>query len=81
MSFVPGRAYQPDQVWTNDELLAVMPEIIIRYIKIKVYGSENAQPDVQPPLNYQSSTVLFWKKAWSYFPCLTRLHHGINFHM
>jgi hypothetical protein len=41
--------------------------IIVRYIKIKVHGSENAQPDAQPPLNYQSSTVLFWKKEWSYF--------------
>jgi hypothetical protein len=51
MSFVHGRAYQPDHVWTNDDLLAVTPNIIVRYIKIKVYGSENAQPDVQPPLN------------------------------
>jgi hypothetical protein len=67
MSFVHGRAYQADHVWTNDDLLAVTPKIIVRYIKIKVYGSENAQPDVQPSLNYRSSTVLFLKKAWSYF--------------
>jgi hypothetical protein len=67
MSFVHGQAYQPDHVWTDDDLIAVTPKIIVWYIKIKVYGSENVQPDVQPPLNYQSSTVLFWKKAWSYF--------------
>ena len=65
MSFVHGWSYGPDHVWTNDELLAVTPEILVRYIKIKVFGSENAQPDVQPPLHYQSATVLFWKKAWS----------------
>jgi len=65
MSFVHGRAYQPDHVWTNEDLLAVTLKIILLYIKIKVYGSENAQPDVQPPLHYQSATVLFWKKAWS----------------
>ena len=67
MSFVHGRSYGPDHVWTNDELLAVTPEILIWYIKIKVYGSENAQPDVQLPLHYRSATVLFWKKAWSNF--------------
>ena len=65
--FVYGWAYWPDHMWTNDELLAVTPKILLWYIKIKVYDSENAQPDVQPPLNYQSNTVLFWKKAWSYF--------------
>jgi hypothetical protein len=80
MSFVHGRAYQPDHVWTNDELLAVTPEIIVWYIKIKVYGSENAQPDVQPPLNYQSSTILFGKRHGP-TSCLTRLHHATKFHM
>jgi hypothetical protein len=68
MSFVhDGRSFGPDHVWTNDELLAVTPEILVRYIKIKVYGSENAQPDVDPPLHHRSATLLFWKKAWSYF--------------
>jgi hypothetical protein len=54
-------------VWTGDELLAVTPDIIVRYIKLKVYGSEDAQTDVTPPLYYRSSTIKFWKKAWSYF--------------
>ncbi len=44
--FVYGWAYWPDHMWTNDELLAVTPKILVRYIKIKVYGSENAQLDV-----------------------------------
>ena len=68
MSFVhAGREYQPSHVWTRDELLAVTPDIIVRYIKLKVYGSEDAQADVTPPLYYRSSTIKFWKKAWSYF--------------
>ena len=67
MSFVHGREYRPGHTWTSDELLALTPDILVRYIKIKVYGSDNAQPDVQPPLHYRSSSVLFWKKAWSYF--------------
>ena len=68
MSFVhAGREYQPCHVWTRDELLAVTPDIIVRYIKLKVYGSEDAQADVTPPLYYRSSTIKFWKKAWSYF--------------
>ena len=32
-----------------------------------VYGNENALPDVDRPIHYQSNTVLYWKKAWSYF--------------
>ena len=68
MSFVhAGREYQPSHVWTRDELLEVTPGIIVRYIKLKVYGSEDAQADVTPPLYYWSSTIKFWKKAWSYF--------------
>jgi hypothetical protein len=68
MSFVhDGRSFGPDHVWTNDELLAVTPEILVRYIKIKVYDCENAQPDIDPPLHHRASTILFWKKAWSYF--------------
>ncbi len=34
---------------------------------MKVYGSEDAQPDVKPPFYYRSKTIKFWKKAWSYF--------------
>ncbi|KAL3773982.1 hypothetical protein ACHAW5_000582 [Stephanodiscus triporus] len=55
MSFVHGREYRPGYMWTSDELLALSPEILVRYIKIKVYGSDNVQPDVQPPLHYRSS--------------------------
>jgi hypothetical protein len=68
MSFVhDGRDFAPGYQWTQDEKLAVTPEIIIRYLKIKVYGNENAQIDNDRPLYYRSTTVYYWKKAWSYF--------------
>ena len=58
MSFVhAGQEYQPSHVWTRDELLAVTPDIIGWYIKMKVYGSKDAQTDVQTPLYYWSSTI------------------------
>jgi hypothetical protein len=45
----------------------VTPELIVQFLKIKVYGNEDAQPDVDRPKYYRSNTVLYWKKAWSYF--------------
>ena len=67
MSFVHGQEYRPGHVWSTDDLLSVTPDILVRYIKMKVYGSENAQPDIDPPLYYRSNSVAYWKKAWSYF--------------
>jgi hypothetical protein len=67
MSFVHGQEYRPGHVWSTDDLLSVTPDILVRYIKMKVYGSENVQPDIDPPLYYRSNSVAYWKKAWSYF--------------
>ena len=47
----------------RDELLAVTPDIIGSYIKMKVYGSKDAQTDVQTPLYYWSSTIKKMIKA------------------
>jgi hypothetical protein len=67
MVFVHNREFAPGHDWTNSEKLAVTPELIVRYLKTMVYGNKNAQLDVDRPIHYQSNTVLYWKKAWSYF--------------
>ena len=67
IAFVHDREFAPGHDWTNSEKLAATPELIVRYLKTMVYGNKNAQPDVDCPINYQSNTVLYWKKAWSYF--------------
>jgi len=68
LSFVlGGGTYEAGHVFTTEELVQVTPGEIVRYLKIKVYGEEDAQPDIDPPLHYRSNTIKFWKKAWSYF--------------
>ena len=59
--------YKPGHKWSKAQLLAITPEKILRYIKRKVYGDEDANPDEEPPVYHRRNSVLFWKKAWSYF--------------
>ena len=68
MSFLHnGRQYRPGHKWRKSELLAITPEKIMRYLLIKIYGDEDANFDEDPPLHHRRNSVLFWKKAWSYF--------------
>ena len=62
-----GRIYAPGHTWTRRELLAITPEKIMRYCKRKIYGDEDADPDEDPPVHHRRNSVLYWKKAWSYF--------------
>lgn len=69
MVFVQGRhvPFPVDHVFTRDELLEVTPEKIVEYLKLQVYGTADARPDVDPPLHHRANTVLYMKKAWSYY--------------
>ena len=33
----------------------------------KIYGELVVEHDVEPPLHHRQNSVLYWKKAWSYF--------------
>ena len=64
MSFLNGgRKYEPGHTWTNEELLAITPEDILRYMKIKIYGDEDANPDEDPPVHHRRNSALYWKKS------------------
>lgn len=68
MSYVhDGAVYNESHQFTQDELLAVTPTILLQYLKIKIYGNVNANPDVDPPINHRANSVLYIKKAVSYF--------------
>ena len=67
MRDIHGRAFAKDHKFTKRELKAVTPEKIMKYLKVRIYGNENADPDVDPPLFHRKNTILYWKKAWSYF--------------
>lgn len=68
MSYIhDGQHFGESHVFTQQELLAVTPQKLLRYLKIKIYGNGNANPDVDPPLHHRSSSVAYMKKAISYF--------------
>ena len=67
MEHVHGRTFSPDHQFTRDELLEVNPDNMMRFVKNKVYGSEEANPDTDPIIAYRSNTIKAWKKGWSYF--------------
>jgi hypothetical protein len=62
-----GRKYAPGHKWSKSQLTAITPEKIMRYLKMKIYGDEDANHDEDPPIHHRRNSVLFWKKAWSYF--------------
>ena len=67
MGHIYQKRFAPDHKWSKRELKAVTPEKIFTYLKIKIYGSADADPENDPPLHHRRNTVLYWKKAWSYF--------------
>jgi len=54
--------YEPGHVFTPQEFEHVTPKQIFDNPKLKVYGWENTQPDINPPLHYRSNTIKYWKK-------------------
>ena len=67
MAKIHGRKCTPEHKWTKRKLKCITPENIMKYLKTKIYGKEDADPDVDPPLYHCRNSVLYWKKAWSYF--------------
>ena len=64
MSFLHhGRKYKPGHKWQKSQLLALTPEKLLKYIKLKVYGDEKADPQEDPPVHYRRNAVLYWKKG------------------
>ena len=67
MSFLHnGRRYRPGHKWPKRELKAITPEKIMGYLKTKIYGDVNANPNKDPPLYHRHNSVLFWIKACSH---------------
>ena len=56
--------------FTNEELLTLQPNDIVRYAKLKVYGKPDPDTEVDKPTHGRSSSVEFLKKAIS-FLCQT----------
>jgi hypothetical protein len=68
MSFRNGGtiAYPKTHRFTDDELLLVTPEEVVRFFCVKVYGTADPTPDMRPT-HGRSNTILFAKKSISFF--------------
>ena len=63
------RKYKPGHKWSKPQLLALTPEKLLRYIKMKVHGDKQASLDEEHPVHHQRSIVLYLLEegAWSHF--------------
>ena len=66
MSFKDGRNYPKDHEFSTEELSSITPQQIVRFMKLKVYGTPDPPHDANPT-NGRSSSLQYLKKAISYF--------------
>ncbi len=64
MSYVSGHAYDKDYEFSQEELGALNPMDVKKYMCMKAYGTAEPNRD-DHPLFARSSTLMFWKKAIS----------------
>jgi hypothetical protein len=64
MSFVDGVTYKKDQEFTQEQLDALTPGIIERWMKLRAYRTPDPGPDTNPT-HCCSSSLEYWKKALS----------------
>ena len=66
MSFKDDIEYEADHQFTKEELALITPEIIVRWMCLKVYGNPDPGPNDNPTKG-RSSVIAFAKKAVSFF--------------
>ena len=66
MSFKDGINYLPTYDFSKLELAKVVPEDIVRWMCLKVYGTPDPTHDANPTLG-RSTSIAYAKKAISYF--------------
>jgi hypothetical protein len=73
VSFLDGKQYHRDTVFTEDRLIAITANDILRWMNLKAFGTPFPAPDATNPTGCRSSTILFWKKSLSFF--MPNRHH------
>ena len=71
MSFFHERAadhpYDPHtQQFTDEELLAITPDDVLRWLNLRAYGDQAPTADMHPTMA-RSQSIKFWKKCLSKF--------------
>jgi hypothetical protein len=72
MSFLDGEAYHKDTVFAQDRLAAVTADNLLRWMNFKAFGTPHPPANANPT-GCRSSTLLFWKKAISFY--VPNKHH------
>ena len=67
MRWLHSTNYGKDISFTNDQLNAITPDDVVRYMKFKVYGDANADEDQAYPTEGRSSSLEQYKKSISKF--------------
>ena len=63
MSFLDGVTYGKETVFSNERLIALTPEDIMRYFYFETFGIANLIEEEKLRLKRRSSCIEFWKKS------------------
>ena len=66
MEWKDGHEYEPGTQFTNAQLLEIRPNHVVRYMRLKAYGTEQPGADDRP-IHRRASGLEFIKKAISFF--------------
>lgn len=66
MKYNDDMEYSDDHVFTPQDLGAVTAKDLVEYFNFRAYGTHTPTEDDRP-INVRSSSLLYWKKAISYF--------------
>ena len=66
MSFISGTDIACDYVYTDDELCAIEPKHVLRWMNLRAFGTVNPGVD-DNPISARSNTLAYWKKAIPFF--------------
>ena len=65
LSFVHGCEYDKNKVYTKQELRAITPTDVLRWMNLKTFGTPDPANDANPT-ECRSSSLEYWKKAISF---------------
>ena len=66
MSWKNGVEYEDTYNFSNEELILITPEDLVRWFQLKVYGTPDPSPQDMPTYG-RSNSILYCKKAISFF--------------
>ena len=67
MSFISGTEIARDYVYTDDELCAIEPKHVLRWMNLRAFGTVSPGVLDANPISARFSTLAYWKKAISFF--------------